>query len=182
MGDWVDESKIPDPSSVKPEGYDDIPPEIPDPSASKPDDWDDEDDGEWEAPMIDNPEYEGPWKPKMIPNPDYKGPWEHPKIPNPDYEYDEEMYAVCKDGCTHVGFELWQVKSGTIFDDIIVTDSLEEAQKFAEYTFFKKKDTEKDMYDEIEKKKREEEEAAMGDEEDMDYGDMDDMDMMGDEF
>jgi len=141
--DWVDEAKIPDPESVKPEGYDEIPPELPDPDAKKPEDWDDEDDGEWEAPMIDNPEYEGPWSPKMIPNPDYKGAWVHPKIPNPDFEYDENMYAVCKEACTHVGFELWQVTSGTIFDDIIVTDSLEEAQKFAEETFFEKWQAEK---------------------------------------
>jgi calreticulin len=28
-------------------------------------DWDDEDDGEWEAPTIPNPEYKGEWKPKM---------------------------------------------------------------------------------------------------------------------
>ncbi|KAL7472450.1 hypothetical protein ACHAXS_012802 [Conticribra weissflogii] len=174
--DWVDEKKIPDPEDKKPEGYDDIPEEIPDPDAEKPDDWDDEDDGEWEPPMIDNPEYKGPWKPKMIDNPDYKGPWVHPMIPNPEYEYDDEMYAVCKDGCTHVGFELWQVKSGTIFDDIIITDNLEEAQKFAEETFFKKKDTEKEMFDEIQKKQREEEEAAMADE-------MDEEDYLGgDEF
>merc|ERR1712051_223470 len=131
--------------------------EIPDPDASKPDDWDDEDDGEWEAPMVDNPDYKGPWKPKMIDNPDYKGRWEHPMIPNPEYAYDDQMHAVCKDGCTHVGFEIWQVKSGTVFDDILVTDSLEEAQKFAEETFFKKKDAEKAAYDE--KKKKEDEEA-----------------------
>eukprot|EP00968_Pinguiococcus_pyrenoidosus_P026460 scaffold7092_cov262-Pinguiococcus_pyrenoidosus.AAC.20 len=72
--DWVDEKKIPDPEDVKPEGYDDIPAEIPDPEAEKPDDWSDEEDGEWEPPMVDNPEYKGPWKPKMIANPDYKGP------------------------------------------------------------------------------------------------------------
>jgi len=193
--DWVDEKKIADPEDKKPDGYDDIPMEIPDPDASKPDDWDDEDDGEWEAPMIDNPDYNGPWSPKMIDNPDYKGAWEHPMIANPEYEYDDNMYAVCKDGCTHVGFELWQVKSGTIFDDIIVTDSLEEAQKFAEETFFKKKDGEKEMFDEHQKKEKEREEAeraAMEDEDDMDgmggmggMGmddfDMDDMDM-GDEF
>jgi calreticulin len=165
--DWVDVKEIVDPEDVKPEGYDDIPEEIPDPDATKPDDWDDEDDGEWEAPMMDNP--------------DYKGPWVHPMIANPEYSYDDNMYAVCKDGCTHVGFELWQVKSGTIFDDIIVTDSLEEAQKFAEETFFKKKDGEKTMFEEAEKKRREEEaQAAMDEEEDFD---MEDMDMMGgDEF
>eukprot|EP00581_Thalassiosira_minuscula_P014288 CAMPEP_0183728240 /NCGR_PEP_ID=MMETSP0737-20130205/27538_1 /TAXON_ID=385413 /ORGANISM="Thalassiosira miniscula, Strain CCMP1093" /LENGTH=401 /DNA_ID=CAMNT_0025960127 /DNA_START=76 /DNA_END=1281 /DNA_ORIENTATION=- len=179
--DWVDEREIVDPEDVKPEGYDDIPAEIPDPDAEKPDDWDDEDDGEWEPPMVDNPDFKGPWSPKMIPNPEYKGAWVHPMIPNPEYEYDEEMYAVCKEGCTHVGFELWQVKSGTIFDDIIVTDSLEEAQKFAEETFFKKKDAEKDMFDAVVKKNKEEAEAAMADA-DVDEEDFDDMDMMGDEF
>lgn len=35
----------------------DKPQHIPDPEAKKPDDWDDEIDGEWEPPMIDNPEY-----------------------------------------------------------------------------------------------------------------------------
>lgn len=166
--DWVDEKKIPDPTDVKPEGYDDIPAEIPDPDAVKPDDWDDEDDGEWEPPMIDNPEYKGPWTPKMIDNPDYKGPWVHPMIPNPDYVYDEKMYAVCPNGCTHVGFELWQVKSGTIFDDILVTDSLEEAQKFAEETFFKKKDGEKAMYDEQNKADIKDDEAPMDDDDEID--------------
>jgi len=57
------------------------------------------------------------------------------------------MYSVCPDGCSHVGFELWQVESGTIFDDIIVTDSLEEAQNFAKETFFKKITGEKKMHD-----------------------------------
>lgn len=181
--DWVDDAMMADPEDKKPEGYDDIPEEIPDPDAKKPEDWDDEDDGEWEAPMIDNPDYKGPWSPKMISNPDYKGPWEHPKIANPDYAPDDTLYQVCKEGCTHVGFELWQVKTGTMFDDIIVTDSLEEAQKFAEETFFKKKDGEKEMYDKIMEEKKAKEAEEMGDMED-DYGDMDGMDMdgFGDEF
>merc|ERR1740138_1198849 len=156
-----------DPEDKKPEGYDDIAKEIADPEATKPDDWDDEDDGEWEAPMIDNP--------------DYKGKWEHPMIDNPEYSYNEEMYKVCKDGCTHVGFEIWQVKTGTLFDDIIVTDSLEEAEEYAKETFFKMKDGEKKMYDEHNEKKRAEEEAN-SDEEDEDEFDgmgMDDMDMEG---
>ena len=137
--------------------------------------------------MIDNPDYNGEWKAKMIDNPDYKGKWEHPMIDNPEYSYNEEMYKVCKDGCTHVGFEIWQVKTGTLFDDIIVTDSLEEAEEYAKETFFKMKDGEKKMYDEHNEKKRAEEEAN-SDEEDEDEFDgmgMDDMDMegmMGDEF
>jgi len=177
--DWVDAAKIPDPADEKPEGYDDIPEEIPDPDVTKPDDWDDEDDGEWEPPMVDNPEYKGPWTPKMIDNPDFKGPWVHPMIPNPDYKYNDKMYAVCPDGCTHVGFELWQVKSGTIFDDIIVTDSLEEAQKFAEETFFKKKDGEKAMYDD--KQKAEAAEMAAEDPEFDEMLDADDDEMLDDD-
>ncbi len=82
-------------------------------------------------------------------------------IPNPDYVEDKELYVRCKD-CTHVGFELWQVKAGTIFDDIIVTDSLEEAKAFADKTFNKKKGPEKAAFEahEAAKKKADEEAAA----------------------
>merc|ERR1711879_938986 len=143
----------------------------------KPEDWDDEDDGEWEPPMVDNPYWE-PWEVKMIPNPLYKGPWEHPKIPNPDYAPDDKLHVVCDVACTHVGFELWQVKSGTLFDDIIVTDSLEEAQAFAEETFFKKKDGEKEMFDANKEKERKlkEEEAEHDHDQDFEESDMDEMD------
>lgn len=54
--DWDDKPTIPDPDDQKPEDWD-KPEHIHDPEASKPEDWDDEMDGEWEAPMIDNPEY-----------------------------------------------------------------------------------------------------------------------------
>jgi len=150
--DWVDKKKIPDPEDKKPEGYDDTPKEIPDPEATKPEDWDDEEDGEWEAPKIDNPDYKGPWKAKMIPNPEYKGEWVHPLIPNPDFVEDPSLFKRCVD-CTHVGFELWQVKSGTIFDDILVTDSIEEAKAYAAETFSKKQGPEKEKFDAEEKKK-----------------------------
>lgn len=144
--DWVDTKKIPDPEDKKPEGYDDIPAEIVDPEAKKPEDWDDEEDGAWEAPLIDNPEYKGPWKAKLIPNPEYKGEWVHPEIANPDYKEDPNLYVRC-DKCTHIGFELWQVKAGTVFDDILVTDSWEEAKAHAEKTFVATKDAEKSAYD-----------------------------------
>ena len=41
--------------------------------------------GEWEAPMIDNPEYKGEWTVKRISNPAYKGVWEAKKIANPEF-------------------------------------------------------------------------------------------------
>jgi hypothetical protein len=63
--DWDEREKITDPEDKKPEGWDDIPATSVDPDAKKPEDWSDEDDGEWEAPTIPNPEYKGEWKPKM---------------------------------------------------------------------------------------------------------------------
>merc|ERR1712141_816636 len=112
----------------KPEGWDDEPEMIADPDSSKPDDWDDEEDGEWQAPMIDNPEYKGEWKAPKIPNPDYKGEWVHPEIDNPDYV---EAVDVWKRGpIGFIGVEVWQVKSGTVFSDFILTDSVEEAETF----------------------------------------------------
>ena len=127
--DWVDSPKMDDPEDVKPEGWDDIPETIPEAGAEQPEDWDDEEDGEWEPPMVPNPEYKGEWTPRQIDNPDYKGEWEHPLIANPDFVDDKSVYDVCADGCGFVGFELWQVEAGTIFDNILVTDSVEEAEQ-----------------------------------------------------
>merc|ERR1712054_653716 len=97
----------------------------------------------------------------------YKGEWEHPQIDNPEFKEDKNLHNFCKKGCSTVGFELWQVKSGTLFDDIIVTDDIEEAKAHAKETFYAKKDAEKKMAEkEEEKKKKEEEEAAKKKEED----------------
>ena len=84
----------------------DQPEHIPDPDATQPEDWDDEMDGEWEAPMIDNPDYKGEWKAPQIDNPAYKGKWIHPMIANPDYEADDELYAYDDFGL--IGLDLWQ--------------------------------------------------------------------------
>jgi calreticulin len=118
--DWVDERMIPDPEDKKPEGWDETPKEIRDPDAKKPDDWDDDLDGEWEAPMVPNPEYKGEWRPRMIENPAYKGEWVHPLIDNPDFKDDDTLYQY--DSNAFVGIEVWQVKAGTIFDNVIITD------------------------------------------------------------
>lgn len=128
--DWVDEADMVDPNDVKPEGWDDIPAEIVDPEASKPEDWDDELDGDWEAPTIANPEYKGPWAAARIPNPEYKGAWVHPKIDNPEYKDDPTLYAYESFGV--VGVEVWQVKSGTIFDNFLITDDIDEANKYVD--------------------------------------------------
>jgi calreticulin len=154
--DWVDAREIVDPNDKKPEGYDDIPSQIVDPKATKPDGWNDADDGEWEAPMIDNPDFKGPWKAKMIPNPAYKGEWVHPEIDNPDYKEDDSLY---QQKFAFVGIDIWQVKAGTIFDNIIITDSLSEAQAFAKTTEALQA-VEKKAKEEADKKQKEEADKA----------------------
>jgi calreticulin len=68
-----------------------------------------EEEGEWEPPVVPNPAYKGPWAPQMIDNPDYKGAWVHPEIANPAFKEDANIARRCKD-CTHIGFEIWQVR------------------------------------------------------------------------
>merc|ERR1712039_876739 len=126
--DWADDSMMNDPESKKPDDWVEEK-RIVDSTAKKPDDWDDEEDGDWEAPMIDNPEYKGEWSVKRISNPAYKGIWEQKKIANPEYKDDDNLYSFADFG--FLGFDLWQVKGGTIFDNIILTDDAAEADAFA---------------------------------------------------
>ncbi|KAI0220607.1 Calreticulin [Lamellibrachia satsuma] len=164
--DWDDREKIDDPDDKKPEDYD-KPEHIVDPDAKKPEDWDDEMDGEWEPPMIDNPEYKGEWKPKQIDNPAYKGVWVHPEIDNPEYTADAALYKYEDIGV--IGFDLWQVKSGTIFDNMLITDDEKYAEEFAEETWGKTKEGEEKMknkQDEEERKTREEEDKNKKDDKD----------------
>jgi len=159
--DWVDTEKIADPAEVKPEGYDDIAKEIPDPEAEKPEDWDDEDDGEWEAPTVDNPAYKGVWTPTMVDNPAYKGEWEHPTVANPLYAPD--TYAKY-DALGYVGFELWTVNAGSVFDNVLVTDDKEYAKKMSAETFEKIVEGEKEAKEAwTALNKPEEPEGGMGD-------------------
>ncbi|XXG79136.1 hypothetical protein AAC387_Pa09g0274 [Persea americana] len=153
--DWDDKEYIPDPEDEKPKGYDDIPKEIPDPDAKKPEEWDNEKDGEWTAPTIANPEYKGEWEPKKIKNPNYKGKWKAPMIDNPDFKDDPDIYIY--PNLKYVGIELWQVKSGTLFDNVLVCDDPEYAKKFAEETWGKNKKAESEAFEEEEQKRLAEE-------------------------
>merc|ERR1712227_1155681 len=138
--DWVDDSMMNDPESKKPDDWVEEK-RIVDPAAKKPDDWD--------APMIDNPDYKGEWSVKRISNPAYKGVWEQKKIANPEYKDDDNLYSYADFG--FLGFDLWQVKGGTIFDNIIITDDKAEAD-----TFVKKWKA----LSEVEKSKKKEEEDS----------------------
>merc|ERR1712091_357769 len=125
--DWSDDSMIDDLEDKKPDDWVEEK-RIVDSDAKKPDDWDDEEDGEWEAPMKDNEAYKGDWYGKRISNPAYKGIWEAKKIANPEYEDDDAVYKYADFG--FIGFDLWQVEAGTIFDNVIITDDESEADSF----------------------------------------------------
>lgn len=162
--DWDERATIDDPDDKKPENWD-KPELIPDPDAKKPEDWDDEMDGDWEPPMIQNPEYKGEWKPKQIDNPNYKGKWIHPKIDNPVYTADPNLYSY--DSFAFIGLDLWQVKSGTIFDNFLITDDEKYAEEYGNETWGVTKDAEKkmkDQQDEEERKKQEEEDKKQKEE------------------
>ena len=92
----------------------------------------------------------------------YKGEWEHPLIANPDYAPD--TYAKF-DSLNYVGFELWTVNSGSIFDNVLVTDDVEYATKAAVETYKKIIEGEKDAQAEW-KKLNEPEPEETGDDED----------------
>jgi len=182
--DWDDRAKIDDAEDIKPEDWEQ-PEHVADPDATKPEDWDDEMDGEWEPPMIDNPDYKGEWKARQIDNPEYKGKWVHPEIENPEYNADDAKSLGKYDEVCKLGFDLWQVKSGTIFDNVLITDDVAEAKKIGDETWGATKDPEKamkDSQDEEEKAKAEAEAAAAGaggdaeEDEDIDDEDLDDID------
>merc|ERR1719426_174366 len=128
--DWevLKPKKISDPEDKKPEDWSDDS-MIDDPEAKKPEDWDDEEDGEWEPPMKDNADFKGEWFVKRFSNPAYKGVWTAREIDNPEFKDDDNVYEYADFG--FLGFDLWQVKGGTIFDNVIITDDKAEADTFA---------------------------------------------------
>ncbi|XP_003746903.1 calnexin [Galendromus occidentalis] len=156
--DWdEDEPKeIEDPNAEKPIGWlDDEPRLIPDPEAKQPTDWDEDMDGVWEAPLVDNEKCRdvgcGEWRPKMIPNPKYKGKWKAPMVDNPAYKgkwthrmiqnpnYFEDLHPFRLEPVVAVGFELWSMSDGILFDNILVTDDKAVATQWSEDGFHTKR-------------------------------------------
>lgn len=82
-------------------------------------------------------------------------------IANPKYFEDDKLYLQ-KD-IKYVGIDIWQVKSGSIFDNILITDDEDFARNVAKETFeesAKGEKEKKEEKDEIERKKREDERKA----------------------
>ncbi|XP_028815762.1 calnexin-like isoform X2 [Denticeps clupeoides] len=153
--DWDEETPrlIPDPSAQKPLGWlVGEEPFIPDPEARPPVDWSEEMDGAWEAPLISNPMCAeasgcGPWTPPTIPNPAYRGKWKPPMIDNPNYQgkwqprsipnpaYFEDLQPFRMSPVAAVGLELWSLTGGVLFDNILLCDSLDVAQRWTQDTW-----------------------------------------------
>ena len=177
--DWVDDAKMADPEASKPddwdedapaqildmsvdkpEGWEDDEPEfVADPEAVKPDDWDDEDDGEWEAPEVENPKCAvgcGAWERPMVANPDFKGKWSAPMIDNPEYkgewapeQIDNEAFFEDDDPVASflpigaVAVEIWTMSGGIHFDNIYLGSDPAAAKAFADATWAVKNPAEK---------------------------------------
>ncbi|PAA69765.1 hypothetical protein BOX15_Mlig031555g1, partial [Macrostomum lignano] len=161
--DW-DETQpefIEDAEAVMPQGWlVDEPLTVPDPKAEKPKDWDEDMDGSWEPAQVDNPKckeapgcgpwtrpkvknpkYKGKWSAPMIDNPAYKGIWKPRVIPNPDYFEDKEPWRFAPIGA--IGFELWSMNDGVVFDNLLIVDRKSLADDFAEQTWTVKREAER---------------------------------------
>lgn len=153
--DWNEDAPrtIPDPEAVMPDGWlVDEPLMTKDVNAEKPEDWNEEEDGEWtapqvknpacvtapgcgewKAPMVPNPDYKGKWARPMIDNPAYKGEWKARQIENPDYFLSDSPHALADFDA--VGFELWTMQKGILFDNIVAARSMEAIQAFVARTW-----------------------------------------------
>ncbi|KAM7143768.1 calreticulin-3 isoform 4-T4 [Molossus nigricans] len=128
--------------------------------ASKPSDWNSELDGEWQAHMLQKPPYQDGLKPEGID----KDVWLHQKMKNTNYltEYDLSEF----ENIGAIGLELWQVRSGTIFDNFLITDDEEYAENFGKATWGETKGPEREMdaiqaKEEVKKAREEDEEELL---------------------
>ncbi len=100
--------------------------------------------------------------------------WKPKQIPNPEYEADDALYAYKDFG--FIGVDVWQVKAGTIFDNMLITDD-EDKVKEAKEEWKKIRDAEKaKKKEEADKKAAEAPKEEAKDDEDGDDDDMDDAD------
>ena len=156
--DWDEDAPayIPDPEKLEPpeDWLVDEPRFIPDPDAVMPDDWDEDMYGEWEAPtipnpkcedvgcgeyeppLIDNPDYMGKWEPPRIENPAYKGEWKARQIPNPNYYEDPEPHNF--QPIFGAGFELWIVNKDVAFGNVYIGDDEEAVKEWNRLHFIPK--------------------------------------------
>merc|ERR1711959_767501 len=101
------------------------------------------------------------------------GVWTAKDIDNPEYEDDENVYLFEDNG--FIGFDLWQVKGGTIFDNVLITDDVAEADEAAK-KWKTLSDIEKEKKKEEDDAKKKEDEEKAKEKKDDDDDDDDDKD------
>ncbi|KAH0451086.1 hypothetical protein IEQ34_021778 [Dendrobium chrysotoxum] len=174
-------AEIPNPKSKKPDTWDEDeeglwkPPKIPNPAYK----------GAWKPKRIKNPNYKGKWRIPWIDNPDGKtdgtyGIVLHGEMHFPlsnsmhkltfyphltEFEDDPDLYVLKP--VKYVAIEVWQVKAGSVFDNILVCDDPEYAKQIVEEIWTKNREAEKEAFEEAEKirKAKEEQEAQRAREE-----------------
>ena len=77
----------------------------------------------------------------MIDNPAYKGVWAPRDIPNPDF-FNDEAPLTHLGAVGAVAIEIWTMDDGYFFDNVVVSNSEEEATAVREATFAPKKEVE----------------------------------------
>merc|ERR1740117_1334018 len=140
--DMLKEKEINNPESSKPSDWVDET-MVDDPEDLKPEDWVTEThitDPEAEKPEDWDDEMDGEWEAPQIDNPEFKGEWKAKRIENPEYK------------------GVWQVKAGSIFSDVLITDSQETADAAVES--FKTLAAEEAAEKKAEEEKKAAEEAA----------------------
>ncbi|XLU99650.1 hypothetical protein S245_013990 [Arachis hypogaea] len=168
--DWDGREYIEDPDDVKPEGYDSIPALIPDPNAK-------EQkisylflclislktrmkrkmvSGGHQKFQIRNTKDHG--KERKSRTLTTKGSGKTPWIGNPEFEDDPDLYVLKP--IQYVGIKVWQVKGGSVFDNVLICDDPDYARQVVDEVFANR-EIEKEAFEEAEKvrKAKEEEEA-----------------------
>ncbi|KAI5390388.1 Calreticulin-3, variant 3 [Lathyrus oleraceus] len=82
-----------------------------------------------------------------------------------EFEDDPDLYVLKP--IKYVGIEVWQVKAGSIYDNILICDDPQYAKQAVEEFMINNRETEKEAFEEAEKERRarEEEEAQRAREE-----------------
>merc|ERR1712146_65096 len=96
-------------------------------------------------------------------NPAYKGEWKPKQIDNPKFEKDVQLAAY---DSMYVGYELWIVNNGTIFDNILVTDDIEYAKAQGEKLWRPTSKGEKEVKEKWDKENKPADDLGEGDDED----------------
>ncbi|XP_042526550.1 calreticulin-3 isoform X2 [Dipodomys spectabilis] len=107
--------------------------------ASAPSDWNSELDGDWQAAMLQKPPYQDGLRAEGID----RDVWLHKKMQSASYLLQQDLLEFENIGA--IGLELWQVRSGTIFDNFLITDDEDYAVKFGKATWGETKGPEREM-------------------------------------